>query len=281
MQLIAVLMQVQSLNKIEKMKIYILTFILVFFLSNSWACDNSTISIANQIVNGDGSITYTFDITIDLGGGDGFYNGFQLSFISSLAAPGIISFDNSLTAADLTSGNLAETLDGTTSTSGTTSVLSYNNNTAYNAASNDFSIFLVVTLDGCFENMELLAHYSFPGDCTYPLVTGQNCATCDIISLSAIPGACVPVVNTYDVDVIVTYTNEPGSGTLDVNGQSFAITASPQTILLTGLISDGNPVDVTAHFSEDIGCSLTTNSLFTAPAACAVACSANAGTISQ
>ena len=104
---------------------------------------------------------------------------------------------------------------------------------------------------------------------------------CSITNLAAIPGACVPLVNTYDVDVIVTYTNEPGSGPLDVNGQSFAITASPQTILLTGLISDGNPVDVTAQFSADTGCSLTTNSLFTAPPGCAVNCSADAGTISQ
>lgn len=80
---------------------------------------------------------------------------------------------------------------------------------------------------------------------------------------------CSSVDNSYSNDVVVTYSNEPASGTLDVNGQSFAITGSPQIVTLSGLNSDGALVDVTASFSDDSGCALTENDLFTAPAACA------------
>ncbi|WP_170228034.1 hypothetical protein, partial [Vicingus serpentipes] len=57
-----------------------------------------------------------------------------------------------------------------------------------------------------------------------------------------------------------------------VNGQSFAITGSPQTVILTGLTADGNSVNVTADFSADGACTVTSNGLFTAPAPCPPAC---------
>jgi hypothetical protein len=80
--------------------------------------------------------------------------------------------------------------------------------------------------------------------------------------------ACNPATNTYTQEVIVTFTNAPSSGMLEVNGQQFAIGVSPQTVTLTGLVSDGNPVDVTASFTADASCSRTENDLFTAPASC-------------
>ena len=80
--------------------------------------------------------------------------------------------------------------------------------------------------------------------------------------------ACDPANNTYTQQVTVTYENDPGAGTLDINGQSFAITSSPQTVTLVGLVADGAAVDATASFSADAGCSLTEVSLFTAPADC-------------
>ncbi|MCB0270542.1 MAG: right-handed parallel beta-helix repeat-containing protein, partial [Calditrichaeota bacterium] len=80
--------------------------------------------------------------------------------------------------------------------------------------------------------------------------------------------ACDPQTNTYTQEVTVTYAYQPTTGTLDVNGQSFAITASPQTVTLIDLVSDGQAVNVTASFSAEPACSLTTNALFTAPEAC-------------
>ncbi|MCP4443548.1 MAG: hypothetical protein GY810_31990 [Aureispira sp.] len=109
-------------------------------------------------------------------------------------------------------------------------------------------------------------------------VTVTACASCSISNLAAgSQTACVPATNTYTQEVTITYTNAPGSGTLDVNGQSFAIGTSPQTVTLTGLVADGNPVSVTASFSANPACTLTAASLFTAPAACGTACTPDNG----
>jgi subtilisin-like proprotein convertase family protein len=117
---------------------------------------------------------------------------------------------------------------------------------------------------------------------------------CSVTDLA--PGAQTPCdvgSNTYTQEVVVTFENAPVSGTLDVHGQSFAIGTSPQTVLLTGLPSNGDAVDVTASFSASPGCSRTENALFTAPASCApcsitdltsgrmVACSPGNNTYSQ
>ncbi len=106
-------------------------------------------------------------------------------------------------------------------------------------------------------------------------VTVTTCTTCSIDVITAgTQTVCNNADNTYTQQITITYTNPPGTGTLLVNGQSFPIGTSPQTITLSGLPSNGNPVDVTASFSADAGCTLTENALFTAPVPCsAVVCS--------
>lgn len=92
---------------------------------------------------------------------------------------------------------------------------------------------------------------------------------CSISTLSAgTQSVCDPATNFYTQDVTVTYTNAPATGTLDVNGQSFPISSSPQTLTLSNLTADGAAVNVTASFSADAACSLTSNALFTAPVSC-------------
>jgi hypothetical protein len=93
--------------------------------------------------------------------------------------------------------------------------------------------------------------------------------SCDISAITAgTQTACNPADNTYTQEVTVTFVDAPASGTLDVNGQSFAIGTSPQTVTLTGLASSGASVDVTAIFSDDVTCDLSSTGLFTAPAFC-------------
>ena len=95
------------------------------------------------------------------------------------------------------------------------------------------------------------------------------CASCSISGLSAgSQTPCDGADNTYTQEVIVSYSGAPASGTLQINGQSFPITGSPQTVTLTGLISDGSSVDVTASFSADPACSLSVSGLFVAAPAC-------------
>lgn len=90
----------------------------------------------------------------------------------------------------------------------------------------------------------------------------QTCLIADLAASIRCSGA-----STYDADITVTYFNPPGTGSLMVNGVSAAITGSPQVVTLPGLAANGNPVNVTASFTANGGCSLTKNALFTAPAA--------------
>lgn len=94
---------------------------------------------------------------------------------------------------------------------------------------------------------------------------------CDVQGVTTLfQTGCNPATNTYTQQLEVTYENAPSTGSLVVNGVSFAITGSPQVISLSGLDSDGLPVDVNVSFSENPDCSLTLPALFEAPEACCV-----------
>ena len=80
--------------------------------------------------------------------------------------------------------------------------------------------------------------------------------------------ACDPLSNTYSQDIIITYESPPITGNLVVNGIATPPTGSPQTITLTGLISDGLPLGVSAAFSALESCSMFIPELFTAPENC-------------
>ena len=109
-------------------------------------------------------------------------------------------------------------------------------------------------------------------------VAPNDCTPCSITNIVAnTQTACDPVTNTYEQVVTITYTAPPASGTLDVNGQSFLITSSPQSVNLIGLTADGNAVDVTAVFSDDPSCSFTSNGAFTAPPSCSAPCTPDNG----
>ena len=99
-----------------------------------------------------------------------------------------------------------------------------------------------------------------------PAGCAPRCSTSDLAA--GTQTACNPATNTYPQEVIVTFANPPASGNLVVNGQSFAIGTSPQTVTLTGLTANGANVNVTASFSANTQCSRTVNALFMAPARC-------------
>lgn len=81
--------------------------------------------------------------------------------------------------------------------------------------------------------------------------------------------ACDSADNTYTQELIVDYSNPPATGSLVINGQSFPITTSPQTVTLTGLVSDGLDTEVTAEFTDGYKTSYTSNAtVFTAPSSC-------------
>ncbi len=134
-----------------------------------------------------------------------------------------------------------------------------------------------VTLTGLVANgaaVNVTANFSAQTGCsrtenalfTAPVSCTPVCAISDLAA--GTQTACAPATNTYTQVIVVTFANPPTTGTLLVNGQSFAIGTSPQSVTLTGLVANGAAVNVTANFSAQTGCSRTENALFTAPASC-------------
>ena len=91
---------------------------------------------------------------------------------------------------------------------------------------------------------------------------------CQITDISGVILNCDPVDNTYSAEVTVSYSSNPENGTLDIympDSHSFAITTSPQTLVIDGLSADGQMVDVGAAFSDENSCSSTALDLFEVP----------------
>ena len=78
---------------------------------------------------------------------------------------------------------------------------------------------------------------------------------------------------TYNANITVTYQNPvspcgmSGSlGDLVVNGQTFVVTGSPQTITLTNIPANGQPVNINAYFNGNFAtCQYNATNVFTAP----------------
>ena len=79
---------------------------------------------------------------------------------------------------------------------------------------------------------------------------------------------CSNTTGTYDRLLDVIYLGPPPTGTLDVNGQSFIVTGSPQRVTLSGLPTDGAMTDAMATFSAEPGCTLTEVDLYVNPNTC-------------
>ena len=100
-------------------------------------------------------------------------------------------------------------------------------------------------------------------------ITPDSGPSCSITAITVgATSACNAGTNTYTQDLTITYSNPPASGSLMVNGQTFAISSSPQAVTLTGLSADGNVVDAVAKFTDDVACTYTNSSAFTAPVSC-------------
>jgi len=94
-------------------------------------------------------------------------------------------------------------------------------------------------------------------------------SACSITSITlGDQSPCVAATNFFNQTLTIEYDMAPETGNLIVNGQSFPITGSPQTITLENLDSDGLPVTVEASFSDFPTCRLVLTNLFNAPENC-------------
>ncbi|MCB9080366.1 MAG: T9SS type A sorting domain-containing protein [Lewinellaceae bacterium] len=75
--------------------------------------------------------------------------------------------------------------------------------------------------------------------------------------------------NTYTQDLLVYFVNPPAGEMLNVNGRLFTVASSPQLISLTGLLSDGAPVNIQAFFTNST-CTFAAEAVFIAPPLCSL-----------
>ncbi len=89
---------------------------------------------------------------------------------------------------------------------------------------------------------------------------------CSILDVNIIDlDACIDG-DQFDLVVEVFYDNVPDPGTLDINGQSFALAGSPQTVILTNLPADGSIFDLNISIPEDPTCVYTEEIMIQSPA---------------
>ena len=141
-------------------------------------------------------------------------------------------------------------------------------------------------MDNCFNGYPGNGHVGYIGNNNYPEVLGKTadfladivCAEtmdcgeviydlpCTVVDLT--PGSqtpCDSVTNTYNQELVIEYYNGPVSGDIVVNGISFAVTGSPQTVMLTGLNADGAQVTADISFTDNEFCMLVEDAAWTAP----------------
>ncbi|MCW3071482.1 MAG: hypothetical protein JWO44_1372 [Bacteroidetes bacterium] len=125
--------------------------------------------------------------------------------------------------------------------------------------------------------MVMVSDYSgMPATLSYEQSGGTGVASCVLpctfSSMTAVPGACNPATNTYNVTGTMNFTNPPTTGTLTVFGscggsQTFNPPfMSPANYTLSGLGANGSSCFVTAIFSANSSCNA--NQVYTAPALC-------------
>ncbi len=100
----------------------------------------------------------------------------------------------------------------------------------------------------------------------YDLKVLPNCRFNDIVAVSQT--ACVIGSNEFTQTLTLTYERAPTTGKINVNGQLFDVTTSPQTVTLTGLDSDGTDRSVSVFFTDEIDCKFQKQNVFKAPVNC-------------
>ena len=136
------------------------------------------------------------------------------------------------------------------------------------------------TLDYTVEDDYMLDGVSQPATSNQATLT-VNVLTC---SISGITSSNESVCNdnstssdisddTFTADITVTFTNAPGSGTLNLSGDgmdsvSVVGLVSPYTFTGVTLPADGNAISLTATFSDGTSCTFTNNSVVNSPFEC-------------
>jgi hypothetical protein len=179
------------MNKI----VLLLSFILLS--AYNFACHNSTLNSVTNVLNGDGTRTFTINVSIDVGSSDGYSLGFALIFknsivtkpsITNLATPTMsrAGYSNLIGHYGATIGAENATNYFSNRYANRTDVLTYEaDDNAYGFGSTDYNNkVIVVTLSGCVESIELDADLRTAStsntpapQCIKTISTGLTCCT--------------------------------------------------------------------------------------------------------
>lgn len=99
-----------------------------------------------------------------------------------------------------------------------------------------------------------------------PVTVVQSCFLYDFEIGNQSP--CIPETNTYSQTLSFSVDMGPGSGTVEVNGQTFPVSSDQVEITITDLIANSQPVDLEFFFSDNNGCDGVYEDVFVAPANC-------------
>ena len=80
--------------------------------------------------------------------------------------------------------------------------------------------------------------------------------------------ACNPIDGTYSQSVSLFFQYSAGAGDVMVNDQTFSVTNDQVNVTLTGLVADGEPVNMLITFTEDDACAFAVFDAWTAPSPC-------------
>ena len=80
--------------------------------------------------------------------------------------------------------------------------------------------------------------------------------------------ACNSIDGTYSQSVTLSFQYSAGAGDVTVNGQVFPVSNDQANVTLTGLVADGEPVDLLITFADDDDCAFAVFDAWTAPSPC-------------
>ena len=110
----------------------------------------------------------------------------------------------------------------------------------------------------------------------------ESCAggACELLSSTIGPQTpCDPLDGTYSQQVTLQFAYTAGLGDVDVNGQTFPVNNDVADVTLTGLVADGQSVNLAITFASDDACGFTVLDAWTAPAPCPCSLALTVGTV--
>lgn len=123
--------------------------------------------------------------------------------------------------------------------------------------------------------VDVTVYFTGDPDCTstYPALftAPPSCAggTCSLTSYTPTnQTSCNPATGTYNQTIHLGFAYSAGAGDVIVNGQQFPVTNGLAIANLTGLVADGQPVDMLITFTANDACAFAVFDAWTAPSPC-------------